>query len=237
MERMEIKEIRRMVHEAVQLVQLQRKGEWKRGLQLLQEAEGKTISLSESEAKPLLGLIRHYQGRILQAMGRYHEAESKLLEAIELRKGDPIGYGYSKFQLFICRDYGGYVFPAVEVKKTKTALYEWIEASQDPREIGDAFQNLAYVEQRQGETKKAIWFYQVAEKFREIANDERGLALTWARLGECYVEIGDYEKAKEYGEKALWYFEEKGDVERINQVQKNVLAKIQEKEKEVMKND
>ena len=231
---MERREVREMIDEAVQL---QRKGEWERGLQLLQEAEGKTISLSESEAKPLLGLIRHYQGRILQAMGRYHEAESKLLEAIELRKGDPIGYGYSKFQLFICRDYGGYVFPAVEIKETKTALCEWIVASQDPREIGDALQNLAYVEQRQGDIRKALGLYHVAETFREIANDERGLALTWARLGECYVEqkIGDYEKAKEYGERALWYFKEKNDIERIQQVQKNVLTKIQEKE--VMKND
>lgn len=213
--------IKEMVNQAVEL---QRKGRWEEGLKILEQAEEETRSRPESEAKPLLGLIRHYQGRILQAMGKYEEAVSRLQEAILVRRGDPTGYGYSTSQLFICKDYAGYPISPLEVDATKEALWKLIDGTQDPKEIGDAFQNLAYVEQKKGEIRKAIWFYEVAEKFRGIANDQYGFGLTWARLGECYKEIGDDAKAREYGEKALRYFEKIGDPERIQQVKKNIFG-------------
>jgi len=86
------------------------------------------------------------------------------------------------------------------------------------------FKNLAYIEQKRGDIRKAVWLYQVAEMFRRIANDQRGLALTWARLGECYRQIGEKQKAQEYGERALRYFEEIGDVERVQQVKRKVFG-------------
>ncbi|MBZ9571823.1 tetratricopeptide repeat protein [Patescibacteria group bacterium] len=213
--------IREIVNQAIEL---QHKGEWEKGLKLLKEAQEKTKLLPEDKAKPLRGLIRHYQGRILQAMGKYDEAVERLKTAIELRKEDPIGYSYSMFQLYICKDYGGILISPEEVKETKIALWELIDASQNPKEIGDAFQNLAYVESKQGEIRKAIWLYQVTEVFRGIANDQRGFGLTWARLGECYKKIGEGQKTQEYGDKALRYFEEIGDIERIQQVKKNVFG-------------
>jgi tetratricopeptide (TPR) repeat protein len=216
-----IEKIKELVNQAVQF---QRKGKWREGLEILREAEEKTKPLPENEVKPLLGLIRHYQGRIFQSMGKYNEAVNTLQEAILIRRGDPIGYSYSTFQLFICKDYAGYPISPLEVDATKKALWELIDTTKNPREIGDAFQNLAYIEQKQGDVRKAIWLYQVAEKFREIANDQRGFALTWARLGECYKKIGEDAKAWDHGKKALKYFEEVGDVERIQQVKKNIFG-------------
>ena len=237
MGRMEIKKINQMVDEAIER---QRQGKWKEGLELLQEAEEKTKTwvLSKNEKRDLMGLIWHYKGRTFQAMGEYKKAMRILRRAANIRKGDPINRAYSLFQQFICADYGGIMveLSPKKVKEIKRALWEGIDVAKDPRFLGDAYQNLAYIESRQGETKKAIWFYQVAEKFREIANDERGLALTWARLAECYEKIDENAKAREYGEMALKFFREMGDIERIVQVEK-VLEKIQEKEKEVMKND
>lgn len=224
--KIESEKVREMVNEAAKL---QRKGEWEEGLKLLREAEKRTESLSENEAKPLKGLIWHYRGRIAQAMGQYNEAVARLEDAILIRKGDPIGYGYSVFQLFICKDYAGYPISLLEIDGTKRALLEMVDASKNPQEIGDVSQNLAYIEQRKGDIEKAIWFYQVAETFRGIANDQRGFALTWARLGECYERINQEQKAREYAEKALGFFKEVGDIERIAQVEA-VLAKIQKKE-------
>jgi len=222
-----IKKVKEIVNQAVEF---QRKGKGEEALRLITEAELKAIgflgsgALGNEDTKSLIGLIRHCEGRILQAMGKYDEAEEKFRNALELRKDDPVGYGYSKFQLFILKDYAGMSISPREVRDTKMVIWEWADATKDPRELGDVFQNLAYIEQRRGDVQKAIWFYQVAEVFRGIASDQRGFALTSARLGECYAKIGEIEKAREYGEKALKYFEERGDIERIQQVKKNVFG-------------
>jgi tetratricopeptide (TPR) repeat protein len=217
---MESTEVREMINQAVQS---QRRGEWEKGLELLGKSEKKTKFLAKDEAMSLLGLIWHYRGRIEQAMGEYKKAMRSLRRAASIRRGDPINRAYSLFQQFICADYGGIWLSPRKVREIKRALWEGIDTAKDPRFLGDAYQNLAYIESRQGDIEKAIWFYHVVEKFREIANDQRGFALTWARLGECYKKIGEEEKAREYGEKALNYFEEVGDPERIQQVKKNVL--------------
>ena len=202
------------------LLELKCQGKYNEALKLLQEAEE---NLPEDESKPLMGWIRHMEGRILQATGKHLEADHKYREAMELRRKDPVQFGYTVFQRFINKDYAGITPEPKEVKETKIAIWQWADAAKDPKELGDVFQNLAYIEQKQGDIKKAIWFYKVAEVFRRIANDERGFALTWARLGECYRQLKEGQKAKEYGRKALKYFEKVGDVERIKQVKQNIL--------------
>ena len=218
---MKEKDIREIINQAVEF---QRKGEGDKGLNLLQEAEEKLELFDKNISEPLKGLIRHHQGRILQAMEKYDAAEEKLQEAVEIRKEDPIGYAYSLFQLYICRNYAGQMISPVMIGRTKKALWELANSTNDPKQIGDAFQNLAYIEFTEKVVNKATWFYHVAEVFRGIANDQRGLAMTQARLGECYKATGSIEKAEEYGKKALEYFEKVGDVERIQQVEKNVFG-------------
>ncbi len=221
--KMKIEELKKEVERLVsQAVEAQREGKPGRGLRLLREAEDKLDSQAKSKTSSLLGLIRHYQGRIYQSMGDYPSAIIPLRTAVALRKGNPVDYAYSKFQFFICKDYGGFMITPREVIETKAALWGLIDASKNPRELGDAFQNLAYIESRKGDIRKAVWLYQAAEIFRGIARDERGFALTWARLGECYLKIGEQEKAEEYGRKALEYFKKSGDIERIKQVREKV---------------
>lgn len=218
---MESEEIKKMINQALDL---QRKGEWEKGLKLLREAEEKTKNLPKDESNPLMGQIRHMEGRILQATGKHIEADQKYREAKEFRRKDPVQLGYTVFQIFINKDYAGIPILPDEVKEIKILLWGWADATKNPKELGDVFQNLAYIEQKQGDIKKAIWLYQVAEVFRGIADDQRGLGLTWARLGECYREIGEEQKAREYGEKSLKYFEKVGDPERIRQVKENVFG-------------
>lgn len=215
-----IKEIKKMVKQATEL---QRQGNYEEGLNLLNEAEKRTEVLLEPwERKSIFGIIFHFQGRILQAMKRYDEALEKLYAARELRKDDPIQFGYSSFQLFICLDYASRSVEEIKAS-VKKDLWKMADASKDSKQLGDIFQNMAYIYQRCGDIEKAIWFYNVSETFRRISNDRRGFALTWARLGECFKEIGDGDVAKAYGNRALKYFKKKGDVERIQQIKKNVL--------------
>lgn len=180
---------------------------------------------SESDDKRLKGLIRHCEGRILQTLGRFNEAIEKLQEAVELRKEDPIGHGHSKFQLFICKDYAGIPISSEEIDETWEATWKMMRAASQDNDMkthGDAIHNLGYIKFKTRDVKEAIDYYLWARVVREVANDRQGLALTWARLAECYKIIGDNVKARQYGEKALKYFEKVGDVERIKQVKNNV---------------
>jgi len=47
------------------------------------------------------------------------------------------------FQVFINRDYGGLPITAEEVKETKIAIWEWADATKNPKELGDVFQELS----------------------------------------------------------------------------------------------
>ncbi len=217
-------EFEEMINRAMEL---QRKGEYGKSLKILKEAEEKPASFSTlpiDEINLLHGLICHHQGRILQAMGKFNEAIEKLQKAIELRKGDPVQYGYSIFQLYICKDYAGIKISDREVRDTTIALLKMADASNDSKQLGDIFQNLAYIKQKQENTEQAVWFYQIAEMFRVIAKDERGLNLTWARLAECYKILGLGQETGKCGKKALDYFESVGDVERVQQIKRNVFG-------------
>lgn len=219
MEEVKKEEIEKLVKKADEL---RIKGKFKESLNLLNKAEEKAKFLSEN--KSLMGLIRHYQGRVLQAMEKYNEALEKLEEAIKLRKEDPIQRAFSVFQKYICADYAGVPITEGEIGKTKMALLELILATQNIKELGIGFQNLAYIEEKVGKITKAILFYKMTEVLRRETDDKRGLAMTWARLGECYRKIIEGDKAREYGEKALVYFEKVGDVERIQQIKRNVFG-------------
>ena len=62
-------------------------------------------------------------------------------------------------------------------------------------------------------------FYKMTLNARREAQDERGLALTEARLAEEYWKMeGRGDLAMSFGGRALEYFKRTGDVERIKQV-------------------
>ena len=224
-EEMEEKKIREIVDEANGL---SKKGENEEALQLLRGCWDETESLPFSVRKdPLRGLICHYRGRVLQTMGKYEQAVEELQEAEGYRQDNPVDYAYTAFQLFICKEYGKLPISDEEVEATKFVLLEGIvDKAATIADIGNFLQNVAYIEQVKGDTEKAILFYDMTLASREMAHDERGRALTYARLAECHKEVGgEDEFAKMYAQRALEYFENTGDKERIEQVKK-VLREI-----------
>ena len=226
---MEEKKIREIVDEANRLSKV---GKNKEALAQLNMAFDEINLLSEVEIQQsLLGLTWHYQGSTLQRMGRYDIAVAAIEMAIAFREKDPIARAYSVFQLFICKVYGDIAISDEEVKETKMALLRAMtDDAATIADIGNMMQNLAYIEQVRGDTEKAILFYDMTLASREMAHDERGRALTYARLAECHKEVGgEDEFAKMYAQRALEYFENTGDKERIEQVKK-VLREIQEQE-------
>lgn len=219
-------ELKNKLEEVVnQSLKLSRKGQSEEGLRLLADFAEEIKSLPEKEIRPLMGTICHTEGRVLQSMGKYHSAVSKLQEAIELRKDDPIQRAYSMFQLFICKTYGKILITDKEIAETKKALWRVINASGDLKEVGDAYHNLGFIHAEDGDMIGAIQYSLRALGFKKEAKDERGIALIWARLGEYYRKIGDNQKVYEYyGKKALKYFEETEDIERIRQIKENVFG-------------
>jgi len=218
---MEEKKIREIVDEANRLSKV---GKNKEALAQLNMAFDEINLLLEVEIQQsLLGLTWHYRGSTLQRMGRYNRAVEAIEMAIAFRKKDPIARAYSVFQLFICKDYGNIPISDKEVEETKVALLKAMaNDAATIADIGNMMQNVAYIEQVKGNINKAILFYHMTEVSRRKANDERGLALTWARLAECYKIDGNNELAISYGEKALDYFEGTSDIERIKQVKKTL---------------
>jgi len=203
--------------------QLSKIGKNKEALELLDRAFANAQFLPDSEKKQSLqGLICHYTGRIWQAMGRYEAAAHELQCSIDFRKNDSVACTYSVFQLFICKVYGNIPISDKEVEETKLALLKGtVDKSATIADIGNFLQNLAYVEQVKGDTNKAILFYKTTLTVREEAQDERGLALTKARLAEVYWKIeGGGPLAISYGKEALEFFKRTGDIERIGQVKK-----------------
>ena len=209
---------------ADQAAQLQRIGKGEKGLQLLSKAVEEINSFPKDKVKFFMGLIRHREGRILQAMKKYPEAVVKIQEAIEFRKDDPIQYAYSMFQLFICKTEGKILITDEEVEETRKALWKMLDITGDLKEAGDAWHNLGFIDAEQGDVLAAIQRSLRALGYRIKAKDERGIALTCARLGEYYKIKGDDREAEKYGRKALEYFEAEGDIERIRQVKENVFG-------------
>ncbi len=207
-----------------QATEFQRNNQGEEGLKLLAVFAEEIKSLPCGEIEYPMGSIRHHQGRILHSMGKYQSAVAKLDEAIEWRKNDPIQWAYSMFQRFIAKVYGKIFISPEEIIETKKSQYILIDASKSAKQIGDAWQNLGYIEEQFGSIEKTILFYHATECYRKLAKDIRGLALTQARLGECYKKVGKIRKADDYGKKALKYFEEAGDLERIRQVKENVFG-------------
>ncbi len=205
---------------------LRMKGEYDQALNLLNEAEKIAKELRNDMRKRAMGDISHHKARTLQAMGRYKESLIEIEKAIRLRRKDPIQRVYSMFQRYILKTYAGMKILSKEAKETEKALLAAIVESEDAKQIGDFFQNLAYIEQKYRSVHKAILFYKTAMIFREEANDERGKAMTQARLAECYNQLADKEESQEfkfraltYGLKALDYFKKVGDPERVKQMQ------------------
>ncbi len=176
-----IEEIREIVDEANGL---SKKGENEEALQLLREAWDEANFLSESKTKLLKGLICHYEGRVLQAMGKYKDAVESLQYAAGFRKDDLIQLAYTWFQLFICKEYGNIPISGEEVEETKMALIAAMaNDAATIKDIGNMLQNVAYVEQVKGDIKKAILFYKMTLDARRTAHDERGVAFDGSEIG------------------------------------------------------
>ena len=92
-----------------------------------------------------------------------------------------------------------------------------------PIRIQQNFALLDYTEgrihQAMGDFKKAIFLYGKALAYCEQVGDVRGKALTLARMGRCYAELGDMESAGDHFLIALIIFKDMNDTIRIKQVE------------------
>lgn len=182
-----------------------------------------------------VGEVMHHIGVTYQNWRKFPEALIQLQETIVIRQliGDTVGTAYTFFQIPMCRlaqgDKKEDVLPDFQraEEAIKKAIPE-LKKSDDIKALGDMNQNLAYIAQQKGEIRQAIDLYSQALVHRERAKDKRGEGLTFARLGECYFEVGDIGTAKSVSDCAMEIFKEIGDVNRIKQVEA-ILAKIQEK--------
>lgn len=195
---------------------LRREGKEKESLDLLQKKEEEIIIMPEHSLTLIsLGEIHYCQGITLQTMGKHDEAIDVLLKATIETKNCPMRYARSMFQLFVAKIYAKISISPEEIERTKTTLRKMIASSINPWVSGDCYQKLAYIELKQNNINEAISLYIEAKKYRKEAENHRGLAVTRTRIGECYKKLGDNEKAKKYGQKALEYFKKVGDRRRI----------------------
>lgn len=167
------------------------------------------------------------KGKIHQAMGDFDKARECFNEALEGRKEIAIDhsniealqdYGYSAFQIAIFESIAK-TLPSEKIAElfelSAPIIQQTIKLSDNPSQIGDAYQNLAFIQQFCGNFDKAISFYHHALIYRE---NKRGKALVWTRIGECYAELGEY-FAMEYFSMAKNIFIELEDPVRIKQIE------------------
>lgn len=193
------------------------------------------VASDEQWAKLTIGEAMHQIGVALQNVGKdYKAALSCLWCAIAYRQAirDSIGIAYSYFQIPVCRLASGEKIENVmsDLQRAREAILVAISLAarkDDFRVLGDMNHNLAYISQLQEDYKSAMALYAKALDFREKANDRRGAGLTYARLSECYLKIGEKDGARLNAQEALDIFQEIGDLNRIKQVQKT-LAEIGE---------
>lgn len=215
---MDRKEIKKMIDRANGLSE---KGNNNAALQALREAWDQADFLPESKSRILKGLICHCEGRILRAMGKYEYAVESLQHAAGYRNDDPIQLAYTWFEMFICKVYGNIPISDEEVEATKMALLKAMSESDhaaSDKDVGNMMQSVAYIEQVKGSAERAILLYEMALAARKKVGDERGEALTYAGISECYKELGEKHYAGIYGELALDFFEDTGDIEGIKQM-------------------
>ena len=221
-----IEEIKGIVYEANGL---SKRDENEEALQLLQGAWDEVEHLPEgSRTKLLKGLICHYEGRVLQTMGKYEDAVESLQYAAGYREDDLIQLAYTWFHLFICKVYGNIPISDEEVETTKMALLKAMaNDTASDKDVGNMMQNVGHIEQVKGSAERAILLYEMALGACKKVGDERGEALIYAGISECYKKLWKKHYAGIYGELALEFFEDTGDIEETKQV-KEVLKWVKE---------
>jgi tetratricopeptide (TPR) repeat protein len=146
-------------------------------------------------------------------MGDYDEAIVSLAIALGFRKDIPVDRAYTIFQLFDCKKSGNIPILRKEVKETKMALgMALADDAATTEDIGNFLHDLAHIEQVEGSVEKAISFYEMALNVqRKAGGDDGEAALIWAKLAECWKEIGDQTKARVYAEAVSKFFKDTGD--------------------------
>lgn len=172
--------------------------------------------------KELLASIFFDRAEVFRRLKKYEEAEEQLKKAIKFGKDNPRVVGESWFLWFCCSFESGRPIPKEVIRSTKNALWEWMTATKDPRELGRIFSFLGAVEEyagKDGEIEKAICFYKAAAVIQEeIVKDERAFAYTSWELGRCYQESGQIQEAIKYLEKARQCFEKIGNSKKVEEI-------------------
>jgi len=219
-------EIQRAEHDRLEL---RNRGEYEAAIAQINQA------IQEAGGGELLGRLLHDRGTTLQGASRFDEALVSLRAAYLVRRaaGDAIGASYSAFQIPMCRNLAGDPHDDLleEFRQAKNILSQILSEEAAKIEVaheGNLRQNLAFCLQREGEHESALEMYNEVLSLREQADDQRGYAMTQARIAECLLGLGRLDEAESTAQAALEYFEKIQDQNRIQQL-RSTLERIAEK--------
>jgi tetratricopeptide (TPR) repeat protein len=171
--------------------------------------------------------ICHARATVFQGMQEFQEAEKELKRALEKRQRikDVKGIAYTSFELFILSKIAGKPTP-VWWEESRRALIAALLLPESDYHKGNFLQNLAFLHQSISDYYRALQLYSSALIIKEKAKDERGKGLTYARIAECHLALGNEKSAREYAGLAMEIFKKINDQQRIDQVKNNVLSKL-----------
>ncbi|MDP3057569.1 MAG: tetratricopeptide repeat protein [bacterium] len=201
-------------------------------------------------ARRTIGWAMHERGVVFQNKGMNWEAGMECLQdAFAYRKAidDPIGQAYTIFQIPMFRlaykektedvhpDFQRakpYVLQAISMLESKHLMM--VATAEEKEDLGNMYQNLAYIYQQEGDDQQAMLAYKKALDFRKKIGDRRGTGITLARMAEIEE---DFQKAERYLNKAYQIFDSIGDISRLKQVRetrekigkKKLLSELEEK--------
>lgn len=178
-----------------------------------------------------LGEILHHMGTVFQGEKRFEDALETLRAAFLVRTlaQDNLGAAYTAFQIPMCH----YIFDISreelleEFKKARERIIDVLDKQGhdlEPLHLGNLWQNVAFCHQMEKNYPEALVVYDRVLKLRVQAKDDRGRAMTLARIAECQLEIGNLDEADDSAKEALKTFQEIEDKNRIAQVEKTLQA-------------
>jgi len=232
MEKMEkIEKIRKLIGQLIgQARELRNKKEYLKSFQTLEEA--KTIvnetKFTIKEVREFYAEICQVKATIYQRQGDFSAAEKELRRALDQQEkiSDIKGIAYTTFQFFILSVLRGEPNSIWWDKATQSTVAALLLPDLAEEHRGNFLHNLAFLSQSISDYYNALDTYRSALVCRQKARDKRGEALTYARMAECYLALGDFKSAIQYAEHAKTIFEELEDFQRIDQLDENVFSKI-----------
>jgi LuxR family transcriptional regulator, maltose regulon positive regulatory protein len=151
----------------------------------------------------MLGVARHNLGHILEALGRFAEAEQALLAALELKRN----HGLGASQVLTLNSLGVVYQRQGRLPEAEAALLEAVQLAQDhgmPVIESYAHSNLGDVYRDRGDFELARSAYALSLEQKEAQGGSPfALAHTWNCLAALWRQTGDLDLARAFSQRAL----------------------------------